>query len=38
MLIDENDFCEKPFETCLTFGMAAQFIIYRGKKILLFSS
>jgi NAD-dependent dihydropyrimidine dehydrogenase PreA subunit len=29
-LIDENDICEKPFETCMTFGMAAQFIIDRG--------
>ncbi len=29
-LIDENDICEKPFETCMTFGLAAQFIIGRG--------
>ena len=29
-LVDENDICEKPFETCMTFGMAAQYIIDRG--------
>ena len=29
-LVDENDTCDKPFETCMTFGMAAQFIIDRG--------
>jgi len=29
-LFDENDVCSKPFETCMTFGMAAQFIIDRG--------
>jgi Pyruvate/2-oxoacid:ferredoxin oxidoreductase delta subunit len=29
-LFDENDICSKPFETCMTFGMAAQFIIDRG--------
>ena len=29
-LLDENDICKKPFETCMTFGMAAQFIIDRG--------
>ena len=29
-LYDENDICDKPFETCMTFGMAAQFIIDRG--------
>ena len=29
-LVDENDVCEKPFEVCMTFGMAAQFIIDRG--------
>jgi len=29
-LIDENDICDKPFEACMTFGMAAQFVIDRG--------
>jgi Pyruvate/2-oxoacid:ferredoxin oxidoreductase delta subunit len=29
-LFDESDICSKPFETCMTFGMAAQFIIDRG--------
>jgi Pyruvate/2-oxoacid:ferredoxin oxidoreductase delta subunit len=29
-LVDENDICDKPFEVCMTFGMAAQFIIDRG--------
>jgi Pyruvate/2-oxoacid:ferredoxin oxidoreductase delta subunit len=29
-LLDEDDICKKPFETCMTFGMAAQFIIDRG--------
>jgi len=29
-LVDENDICDKPFETCMTFGLAAQFIIDRG--------
>lgn len=29
-LVDENDICNKPFEVCMTFGMAAQFIIDRG--------
>jgi len=34
-LVDENDICNKPFEVCMTFGMAAQFIIDRdiGRKI-----
>jgi Pyruvate/2-oxoacid:ferredoxin oxidoreductase delta subunit len=29
-LVDDNDICKKPFEVCMTFGMAAQFIIDRG--------
>ena len=29
-LVDEIDTCDKPFETCMTFGLAAQFIIDRG--------
>ncbi len=29
-LLNENDICEKPFEVCMTFGMAAQFVIDRG--------
>jgi len=29
-LVDDKDICKKPFETCMTFGLAAQFIIDRG--------
>jgi Pyruvate/2-oxoacid:ferredoxin oxidoreductase delta subunit len=29
-LVDENDICDKPFEVCMTFGMAAHFVVDRG--------
>ena len=29
-LFDEKDVCKKPFEVCMTFGLAAQFVIDRG--------
>ncbi len=30
VLVDENDLCEKPFETCFGFGPGAQNVIERG--------